>query len=107
MAALRSRRISFEAALWSLGLVGLGMSAVFLPPLDSREPARSWVVWMGAIMGATAGVSILTGTFLYLYKTWRRVPVVPNRRQYVLWVGFETAAVLTLLALCISGLVRS
>jgi protein-S-isoprenylcysteine O-methyltransferase Ste14 len=107
MAALRSRRISLEAALWSLGLVGLCVSAVFLPPLDSREPAGSWVVWMGAIIGAIAVGSILTGTFLYLYKAWRRVPVAPNRRQYVLWVGFETAAVLTLLALCISGLARS
>ena len=103
MSARRTRLISLESALWCLGLGGLWMSAAFLPSLDSRKPARLWAAWIGAI----AVVYILTGTFLYFYKAWRRVPAVPNRRQYVLWVGFETLAVLMFLALGISGLARS
>ena len=102
MSALRSRRISLEAALLLLGFVSLSMSGAFLFPLDSRQQPKLWMFWIAAI----AGASILAGTVLYFYNAWRRVPVVPNRRQYVLWVGFETAVVLTLLTFSIFGLVR-
>lgn len=33
----------------------------------------------------------------YFYRGWRRVPSVPNRSAYILWLGFESLCTLTAL----------
>ncbi len=38
---------------------------------------------------------------LHFYKSWRRWPDVENKRQYGVWVGFETLAAIILLGLFI------
>jgi len=37
----------------------------------------------------------------HFYKAWRRWTEVPNRRQYAVWVGFETLAAVVLLGLLV------
>lgn len=42
---------------------------------------------------------------LHFYRAWRRWRDVPNRRQYAVWVGFETLATVLLIVLFLYTLV--
>jgi hypothetical protein len=73
---------------WGVLLV---LAALLLPPLDSRvNPgpllAKSFIV-------ATIAMSLYTVVVMFSYfnRSWRRVGLVPNRVEYVTWLGFQTA----------------
>lgn len=42
---------------------------------------------------------------LHFCRAWKRWAVVTNRREYALWVGFETAATLALVSLVICAVI--
>lgn len=55
----------------------------------------------GVIKGVLAALAVWTtytavAVPLYLYRAWLRARVVPNRIEYMLWVGFETLCALAL-----------
>lgn len=69
----------------------LALSALFLPPLDSRiNPgpllAKSFIV--ATIALSTYTVVVMFG---YFNRSWRRVGLVSNRVEYTTWLGFQTA----------------
>ena len=74
---------------WMVLLIG---AAWLLPPLDSRirpHPASA-----ALIVVCCAGMIAWTCVSLYRYfsRAWRNRRRVPNRTEYVVWLGLETLA---------------
>lgn len=78
---------------WVLGLV---LAAVFLPPPDvGTRPASGVIKAVLAIL--TVWVIYTTAAVpLYFYRAWLRARTVPNKTEYILWLGFETLCALAL-----------
>ncbi len=69
-------------------------AALILPPLDSRQQSPPLVVWSCfALIVLLALVSAVIVPS-YLYQSWSKLPSVPNKRVYGLWIGFETLLLL-------------
>lgn len=49
---------------------------------------------------AAAGATLIVVP-LHFFEAWRKVRVVPNKREYVLWVGFETVCACAFLLIAI------
>ncbi|MFZ0734939.1 MAG: hypothetical protein WAM79_21665 [Candidatus Sulfotelmatobacter sp.] len=76
----------------SLGLVALG--GFLLAALVSSK------MLLGLI--GIVSVSCLTAAILvYFYRAWRRVALVPNQREYAVWVGLEILFALGLVSGCV------
>ena len=66
------------------GMLWLTAFASFL--LASMTSSKLTLILLGV-----AGVSSTLVVFpLHFFKAWRRLRYAPNRREYALWVGFET-----------------
>jgi hypothetical protein len=85
-----------------LGLVLLAWAVFFvlaawaLPPLDSHlqpTPLMYRGVLTLTILLALATVIVIPA---YVYRSWLRLPTVPNRAAYALWVGLESLLLLAL-----------
>jgi len=76
-----------EGVLWALSI-----GSLFLAALTSSRP----LLLALALVWFASGVTVIP---LHFYRAWRKWPKVPNRRQYALWVGFETLATATLIVL--------
>jgi hypothetical protein len=62
--------------------------------LAAMTSARIPLILLSAIgVGAPAAA-----VPLYFFRAWRRVGSVPNRREYIVWVGIETLIALGLIA---------
>jgi len=72
---------------WLLGLV---LAAIFLPPPDLGLRPASGVVKSVLVFLAVWVTYTAVAVPLYLYRAWLRARVVPNKLEYMLWVGFET-----------------
>jgi len=76
---------------WFVILVG---AAIFLPSADSRRFALSTVPLLALIIVWLILTAVALG--LYFYRAWQRLPSVPNKAAYAVWLSFETACALAL-----------
>jgi hypothetical protein len=78
--------------------IGWGFFLCFLsvlaPPLDSRVEPPPLVLW--SIIAITALLTPYTAVAVpaYLYQSWLKLPTVPNRTAYGLWIGLESLLLL-------------
>ena len=80
-------RRHLEGVLWLTVFISLYLAA--LTPVRSGLLILITVIWGGA----TAVV-----VPLHFVRAWRRLDLVPNRREYALWVGLETLFAVGLVA---------
>jgi cation transport ATPase len=76
-----------EGVLWAVSLLSLIAAAMTTTKAYLLVIAIVWVV---------SSVIVIP---LHFYKAWRRWREVPNKREYVAWVGFETLATVALIGL--------
>jgi hypothetical protein len=76
-----------EGMLWAVSFLSLMVA--------SMTTNRAFLVVIVIVWVLSTGVVIP----LHFVRAWRRWPKVPNKGQYAVWVGFETFATVTLIAL--------
>jgi hypothetical protein len=76
-----------EGILWAISLLSLIVAAM--------TTDRGFLIII-AIVWVLATFIVIP---LHFYRAWRRWPEVANKRQYAVWVGFETLATMTLIGL--------
>jgi hypothetical protein len=76
-----------EGMLWVVSFLALIVAAITSTRTHLLVVAVVWVA---------SSVIVIP---LHFYKAWRRWADVPNKRQYAAWVGFETFAMIMLIAL--------
>jgi len=76
---------------WFVILVG---AAIFLPSAESRPFALRAVPLLALIILWLLLTAIALG--LYFYRAWLRLPTVPNKAAYAVWLTFQTACTLAL-----------
>lgn len=74
------------------------------PPLDSHLRPALPIDWSFFIMAVVLALATLIIVPAYVYQSWRRLPTVPNRIAYALWVGVESVLLLAL-PICLTLLV--
>jgi uncharacterized membrane protein (DUF485 family) len=81
-------------------MVVIAVSVEFLthPFLEfvRRHPALHWPLVICGVVGA---IIYAAGAWMYFYKSWRKLPLVPNKISYGIWMGFESLVFLALLLL--------
>src|SRR5271169_1635135 len=83
-----------------LGIVLLGWFVFFasaawvLPPLDSHLQATPPVFWGLLTFAVLLAVPTVIVIPAYVYRSWLRLPTVPNKTAYGLWVGLESLLLL-------------
>ncbi len=85
------KHLGFVLLAWAVFFL---LAAWVLPPLDSRLQPTPLVyrsVLSLTILLALATVIVIPA---YVYRAWLRLPTVPNRTAYGLWVGFESLLLL-------------
>lgn len=67
---------------------------MLLSPLDSHVTPRPLTLW--TVITITALLTICTGIAVpaYLYQSWLKLPTVPNKTVYGLWIGLESLLLL-------------
>jgi len=77
----------FVVLAWAMFFL---LAALVLPPIDSHlRPALS--VYRGFLSVAVLlAVPTVIVAPAYVYRAWLRLPTVPNRTAYGLWLGFES-----------------
>lgn len=71
--------------------------AWILPPCDSRVPPQPLTFW--SIIAIAAGFAIYTAIMVpgYSCQSWRRLPTVPNKISYGIWISSESMVFLAIL----------
>jgi hypothetical protein len=77
----------FEGGLWTLS-----MGTLFVAGF-----ARSHLLLLILAVASVASTTVVIP--LHFYRAWKKWRLVPNRREYAAWVGFETAAAVVLISL--------
>jgi MFS-type transporter involved in bile tolerance (Atg22 family) len=83
-----------------LGLVLLAWAVFFLlaawmlPPLDSRLQPTPLVYWSVLTLTILLALPTVVVVPAYVYRSWLKLPSVPNRTAYGLWVGLESLLLL-------------
>ena len=87
----RARHLYILLLVWAVFLL---LAACVLPPLDSRLPPSPLVGW--SMVALTVLLALLSAIIVpaYLYLSWLKLPTVPNKTAYGLWMGFETLLLL-------------
>jgi hypothetical protein len=76
-----------EGILWTVSFLSLIVASMI--------NARAFLVVI-AIVWVQSTVTVIP---LHFVRAWRRWPQAFNKRQYAVWVGFETFATIMLIAL--------
>jgi hypothetical protein len=76
-----------EGILWAVSFLSLIVAAMTTQRVFLLIVAFVWVL------------STVIAIPLHFVRAWRRWPEVPNKRQYAVWVGFETFAAMALIGL--------
>jgi hypothetical protein len=87
------KHLGFVLLAWAVFFL---LAAWVLPPLDSHLQPTPLVyrsVLTLTILLALPTVIVIPA---YVYRSWLKLPTVPNRAAYGLWVGFESLLLLTL-----------
>ena len=74
----------------------LWIAAVILPPTGVRPSSVTALLFIISACSLLAATSV--ALFIYFYRSWKRVQSVTNKGAYVLWLGFESLAVVAVLA---------
>ena len=85
------KHLGFVLLAWFAFFV---LAAIVLPPVDSHlQPAAPlwWSLLAVAVLLAVPTVIVIPA---YVYQSWLRLPTVPNRTTYGLWVAFESLLLL-------------
>ena len=85
------KHLGFVLLAWFVFFV---LAAIVLPPVDSHlQPAAPlwWSLLTVAVLLAVSTVIVIPA---YVYQSWLRLPTVPNRTAYGLWVGLESLLLL-------------
>jgi hypothetical protein len=82
-----------EGALWLLSIGALFVAAY----VSSRQ-----LLLILAIVWVASTVIVIP---MHFYRAWKKWAHVPNRREYVVWVGFETATTAALISLGIYSVI--
>lgn len=76
-----------EGILWAVS---------FLSLIVASTTTQRVFLFIVAIVWVLSTVIVIP---LHFVRAWRRWPEAANQRQYAVWVGFETAATIMLIAL--------
>jgi len=89
------KHLCFVLLGWFAFLV---IAAVILSPVDSHVEPGPVTLW--SIVTITALLTLYTGVAVpaYLYQSWLRLPTVPNKTAYGLWIGLESLLLLSVAA---------
>jgi len=91
-----------------LGFVLLAWAVFFvlawvLPPLDSRLRPTPLVYWGVLTLTILLALPTVVVVPAYVYRSWLRLPTVPNRTAYGFWVGLESLPLLGVPMAWLSG----
>jgi magnesium-transporting ATPase (P-type) len=102
--ASAEKHLFFAFLGWAVFLM---FAAWILPPLDSHLQPQPLTYW--CIVAIAAILAIYTAIIVpaYFYKMWRRLPSVPNKASYGLWVGFESLTFIAILTMFWSACIHS
>jgi hypothetical protein len=78
-----------EGVLWAVSFLSLVLAAI--------ATGRGYLLIVSIIWVFSTTLVVP----LHFTKAWRRWSKVPNRRQYAMWVGFETLATVALIGVFI------
>ena len=89
-------RLLIVLAGWASSFV---LAAIVLPPLDSHIAPKPAAYWSILALVAVLTLCSLIAIPAYLLQQWRRLPTVPNRAAYGIWLGFESMLLVAIPAL--------
>jgi hypothetical protein len=87
----RGKHLGFVLLAWIAFFL---LSAWVLPPLDSHLKPTPLVFWSFASFAALLALPTAIIVPAYVYQSWLRLPTVPNRTMYGLWLGLESLILL-------------
>ncbi|MFZ0960728.1 MAG: hypothetical protein WAO35_07455 [Terriglobia bacterium] len=90
--ASAEKHLFFAIIGWIVFVVWFLVSNLDLEP---HTPALWSVEAVAALLALYTAIVVP----IYLYQMWRRLPIVPNKASYGLWMGFESLAFLAILTM--------
>ncbi len=87
------KHLGFVLLSWAVFFV---LAAWVLPPLDSRLRPGPLVYWSFATLTVLLVLPTVIVIPAYVYRSWLKLPSVPNRTAYGLRVSFESLLLLAL-----------
>jgi len=91
------KHLGFVLLAWAVFFLLAGWA---LPPLDSHLRPTPLVYWGVLTLTILLALSTVIVIPTYVYRAWLKLPTVPNKAAYGLWVGLES---LLLLGLPVGG----
>jgi hypothetical protein len=87
------KHLGFVLLSWAVFFL---LAAWVLPPLDSRLQPTPLVYW--SVLTLTILLALPTAVVVpaYVYRSWLKLPTVPNRAAYGVWVSLESLLLLAL-----------
>jgi hypothetical protein len=85
------KHLGFVLLSWAVFFV---LAAWVLPPLDSRLQPTPLVYWSVLTLAILLTLSTVIVVPAYVYRSWLRLPTVPNRTAYGFWIGLESLLLL-------------
>lgn len=85
------RNLGFVVVAWAVFFV---LAAWLLPPLDSHLQPTPVVYWSVVTLAILLTLSTVIVVPAYVYRSWLRLPTVPNRTAYGFWIGLESLLLL-------------
>jgi hypothetical protein len=85
------KHLGFVLLAWAVFFL---LAAWVLPPLDSRLQPTPLVYRSVLTLTILLAVPTVIVVPAYVYRSWLKLPTVPNRAAYGLWVGFESLLLL-------------
>ena len=86
-------------------LAGLTVAALLLPPDFGISHCSPLIAITLALLAIWTLYTVIALP-VYYYRSWSRLPKVPNKTAYALWLGFETLVGIAVLTLVIYGVSR-
>jgi len=87
------RRLLYAFIAWGVFLYFL---AVLPPPLDSHVKPPPLTLWSVVTISALLTVYTVIAVAAYLYQSWLKLPTLPNKTAYGLWIGLESLLLLAM-----------
>ena len=85
------KHLGFVLLAWTVFFL---LAAWVLPPLDSPLQPTPLVYWSVLTLTTLLALPTVIVVPAYVYRSWLRLPTVPNRTAYGFWVGLESLLLL-------------
>lgn len=85
------KHLGFVLLSWAVFFL---LAAWVLPPFDSRLQPTPLVYRSVLTLTILLALPTVIVVPAYVYRSWLRLPTVPNRTAYGLWVGLESLLLL-------------